>query len=481
MDNKYSTYSNPLTERYCSKDMSYIFSPQFKFSTWRKLWIALAEGEKELGINITDEQIEELKAHVNDINFDDAKRIEREVRHDVMSHVQAYGLQCPKAKGIIHLGATSAYVGDNSDVIQMNEALKLIRIKLVNLINNLKQFALKNKDIATLGFTHFQAAQLTTVGKRATLWAQDLIIDLEDLNYRLENMKLRGVKGTTGTQASFVALFEGDNAKIKELDKIVCNKMGFESSYAVSGQTYTRKLDSQVLNVLAGIAQSMHKMTNDIRLLQHLKELEEPFEKKQIGSSAMAYKRNPMRSERISSLSKFIIAESISPAMVEATQWLERSLDDSANKRLSIPQAFMAADAILEIGINVTDGLVVYESMINKHINEELPFMATENILMEAVKRGGDRQELHEEIRELSMKAAYRVKHEGLNNNLIDLILESDKFNMLKREEISDILDPMKFVGRAPEQVVEFVEEYLDPAIEPFKEYLGNVDVDLKV
>ena len=481
MDNKYSTYSNPLTERYCSKDMSYIFSPQFKFSTWRKLWIALAEGEKELGINITDEQIEELKAHVNDINFDDAKRIEREVRHDVMSHVQAYGLQCPKAKGIIHLGATSAYVGDNTDVIQMNEALKLIRIKLVNLINNLKQFALKNKDIATLGFTHFQAAQLTTVGKRATLWAQDLIIDLEDLNYRLENMKLRGVKGTTGTQASFVALFEGDNAKIKQLDKIVCNKMGFESSYAVSGQTYTRKLDSQVLNVLAGIAQSMHKMTNDIRLLQHLKELEEPFEKKQIGSSAMAYKRNPMRSERISSLSKFIIAESISPAMVEATQWLERSLDDSANKRLSIPQAFMAADAILEIGINVTDGLVVYESMINKHINEELPFMATENILMEAVKRGGDRQELHEEIRELSMKAAYRVKHEGLNNNLIDLILESDKFNMLKREEISDILDPMKFVGRAPEQVVEFVEEYLDPAIEPFKEYLGNVYVDLKV
>ena len=481
MDNKYSTYSNPLTERYCSKDMSYIFSPQFKFSTWRKLWIALAEGEKELGINITDEQIEELKAHVNDINFDDAKRIEREVRHDVMSHVQAYGLQCPKAKGIIHLGATSAYVGDNTDVIQMNEALKLIRIKLVNLINNLKQFALKNKDIATLGFTHFQAAQLTTVGKRATLWAQDLIIDLEDLNYRLGNMKLRGVKGTTGTQASFVALFEGDNAKIKQLDKIVCNKMGFESSYAVSGQTYTRKLDSQVLNVLAGIAQSMHKMTNDIRLLQHLKELEEPFEKKQIGSSAMAYKRNPMRSERISSLSKFIIAESISPAMVEATQWLERSLDDSANKRLSIPQAFMAADAILEIGINVTDGLVVYESMINKHINEELPFMATENILMEAVKRGGDRQELHEEIRELSMKAAYRVKHEGLNNNLIDLILESDKFNMLKREEISDILDPMKFVGRAPEQVVEFVEEYLDPAIEPFKEYLGNVDVDLKV
>ena len=480
-------YTSPLSERYASKEMQYIFSQDKKFRTWRKLWIALAETEMELGLSengkpvITQEQIDELKAHAEDINYDVAREREKLVRHDVMSHVYAYGLQCPNAKGIIHLGATSAYVGDNTDVIQMNEALKLIRIKLVNLINNLKQFALKNKDIATLGFTHFQAAQLTTVGKRATLWAQDLIIDLEDLNYRLENMKLRGVKGTTGTQASFVALFEGDNAKIKQLDKIVCNKMGFESSYAVSGQTYTRKLDSQVLNVLAGIAQSMHKMTNDIRLLQHLKELEEPFEKKQIGSSAMAYKRNPMRSERISSLSKFIIAESISPAMVEATQWLERSLDDSANKRLSIPQAFMAADAILEIGINVTDGLVVYESMINKHINEELPFMATENILMEAVKRGGDRQELHEEIRELSMKAAYRVKHEGLNNNLIDLILESDKFNMLKREEISDILDPMKFVGRAPEQVVEFVEEYLDPAIEPFKEYLGNVDVDLKV
>ena len=480
MDNKYSTYSNPLTERYCSKDMSYIFSPQFKFSTWRKLWIALAEGEKELGINITDEQIEELKAHVNDINFDDAKRIEREVRHDVMSHVQAYGLQCPKAKGIIHLGATSAYVGDNTDVIQMNEALKLIRIKLVNLINNLKQFALKNKDIATLGFTHFQAAQLTTVGKRATLWAQDLIIDLEDLNYRLENMKLRGVKGTTGTQASFVALFEGDNAKIKQLDKIVCNKMGFESSYAVSGQTYTRKLDSQVLNVLAGIAQSMHKMTNDIRLLQHLKELEEPFEKKQIGSSAMAYKRNPMRSERISSLSKFIIAESISPAMVEATQWLERSLDDSANKRLAIPQAFMAADAILEIGINVTDGLVVYENMINKHINEELPFMATETILMEAVKRGGDRQELHEIIREYSMKAAYRVKQEGLNNNLIDLIIEDPAFKMSK-EEILSIMDPKNFVGRAPEQVVEFVNETLEPAIKEYKELIGNIKVDLHV
>ena len=476
-----NSYVSPLSTRYASSEMKYLFSPDKKFTTWRKLWIALAEVEKELGLDITQEQIDELKAHAEDINYEVAKEREKLVRHDVMSHVYAYGQQCPKAKGIIHLGATSCYVGDNTDIIIMTEALKLVRTKLLNVMNELSKFALKYKDMPTLGFTHFQAAQLTTVGKRATLWAQDLIIDLEDLNYRLENMKLRGVKGTTGTQASFMSLFENDSHKIKQLDKIVCEKMGYKESYKVSGQTYTRKLDSQVLNVLAGIAQSMHKMTNDIRLLQHLKELEEPFEKKQIGSSAMAYKRNPMRSERISSLSKFIIAESISPAMVEATQWLERSLDDSANKRLSIPQAFMAADAILEIGINVTDGLVVYESMINKHINEELPFMATENILMEAVKRGGDRQELHEEIRELSMKAAYRVKHEGLNNNLIDLILESDKFNMLKREEISDILDPMKFVGRAPEQVVEFVEEYLDPAIEPFKEYLGNVDVDLKV
>lgn len=469
MDNKYSTYSNPLTERYCSKDMSYIFSPQFKFSTWRKLWIALAEGEKELGINITDEQIEELKAHVNDINFDDAKRIEREVRHDVMSHVQAYGLQCPKAKGIIHLGATSAYVGDNTDVIQMNEALKLIRIKLVNLINNLKQFALKNKDIATLGFTHFQAAQLTTVGKRATLWAQDLIIDLEDLNYRLENMKLRGVKGTTGTQASFVALFEGDNAKIKQLDKIVCNKMGFESSYAVSGQTYTRKLDSQVLNVLAGIAQSMHKMTNDIRLLQHLKELEEPFEKKQIGSSAMAYKRNPMRSERMGALARYVIVDALNPAITASTQWFERTLDDSANKRISVAEAFLALDGVLNLYINISENMVVYDKVIAAHVNNELPFMATENIMMESVKRGGDRQELHERIREHSMAAAQRVKGEGLDNDLIKRIIADNSFN-LSKEEILAIIDPTKFVGRAPSQVVEFIDEYITPIIEDNKD-----------
>ncbi|EQG00663.1 adenylosuccinate lyase [Clostridioides difficile] len=480
IDNKYTTYSNPLTDRYCSKDMSYIFSPQFKFSTWRRLWVALAEGEHELGINITEEQLDELRANIDNINFDEARKIEKEVRHDVMSHVKAYGLQCEKAKGIIHLGATSAYVGDNTDVIQMNEALKLLRVKLVNLINNLKEFALKYKDMPALGFTHFQAAQLTTVGKRACLWAQDLILDLEDLNYRIDNMKLRGVKGTTGTQASFLSLFEGDHEKVKELDKKICKKMGYHSSYAVSGQTYTRKLDYQVISILSGIAQSMHKMTNDIRLLQSLKELEEPFEKNQIGSSAMAYKRNPMRSERIASLSKYIISESISPAMEQATQWLERTLDDSANKRLAIPQAFMAADAILEIGINVTDGLVVYENMINRRVNEELPFMATETILMEAVKRGGDRQELHEIIREYSMKAAYRVKHEGKDNNLIELIMNDDSFKMSK-EEILSIMDPKNFIGRAPEQVVEFVNEVVEPAIKDYKEDLGKVDVDLRV
>jgi adenylosuccinate lyase len=479
-DNKYNIYANPLIDRYCSKDMSYIFSPQYKFSTWRRLWVALAESEKELGLNITDEQINELKANINNINFEEARQIEKEVRHDVMSHVKAYGLQCDSAKGIIHLGATSAYVGDNTDVVQMNEALKLIRVKLVNLISNLKDFAIKYKDIPTLGFTHFQAAQLTTVGKRSCLWAQDLIIDLEDINFRIDNMKLRGVKGTTGTQASFLSLFENDHEKVKQLDKLVCEKMGYKASYAVSGQTYTRKLDYQVLSVLSSIAQSMHKMTNDIRLLQSLKELEEPFGKNQIGSSAMAYKRNPMRSERIASLSKFVIAESLSPALVQATQWLERSLDDSANKRLAVPQAFMAVDAILEIGINVTDGLVVYENIINKHINEELPFMATETILMEAVKRGGDRQELHEVIREYSMQAAKRVKQEGKDNNLLELILEDcDTFKM-SREEILDIMDPKNFIGRAPEQVVEFVEEVVNPAINEYKEQIG-IKIDLNV
>jgi adenylosuccinate lyase len=476
---RYTTYNNPLIDRYCSKDMSYIFSPQFKFSTWRKLWVALAEGEKELGLNITEEQIDELKANIDNINFDEARKIEKEVRHDVMSHVMAYGIQAPSAKGIIHLGATSAYVGDNTDIIQMNEGLKLLRIKLASLINNLKDFALKYKDTPTLGFTHFQAAQLTTVGKRACLWIQDLLLDLEDLNYRIDSLKLRGVKGTTGTQASFLSLFEGDHEKVRTLDKLVCSKMGFENSFAVTGQTYSRKLDYQILSILSSIAQSMHKITNDIRLLQSLKELEEPFEKKQIGSSAMAYKRNPMRSERISSLSKFVISESLNPALVHSTQWLERTLDDSANKRLAVPQVFMAVDAILEIGINVTDGLVVYKNMINKHINEELPFMATETILMEAVKRGGDRQELHEKIRVYSMEAAKRVKEEGKNNNLTEMIKNDDSFKMSK-EEIESIMDPINFVGRAPEQVIEFIKEHVDPSIELFKSEI-NIKIDLNV
>lgn len=476
---RYTTYNNPLIDRYCSKDMSYIFSPQFKFSTWRKLWVALAEGEKELGLNITKEQIDELKANIDNINFDEARKIEKEVRHDVMSHVMAYGIQAPSAKGIIHLGATSAYVGDNTDIIQMNEGLKLLRIKLASLINNLKDFALKFNDTPTLGFTHFQAAQLTTVGKRACLWIQDLLLDLEDLNYRINNIKLRGVKGTTGTQASFLSLFEGEHEKVRTLDKLVCSKMGFENSFAVTGQTYSRKLDYQILSTLSSIAQSMHKITNDIRLLQSLKELEEPFEKNQIGSSAMAYKRNPMRSERISSLSKFVISESLNPALVHSTQWLERTLDDSANKRLAVPQVFMAVDAILEIGINVTDGLVVYKNMINKHINEELPFMATETILMEAVKRGGDRQELHEKIRVYSMEAAKRVKEEGKDNNLTEMIKNDDSFKMSK-EEIESIMDPINFVGRAPEQVIEFIKEHVDPSIELFKNEI-DIKIDLNV
>ena len=471
IDNKYITYTNPLTDRYCSKDMSYIFSPQFKFSTWRKLWIALAEGEKELGINITDEQIQELKSYVDNINFDDARKIEKEVRHDVMSHVKAYGLQCDNAKGIIHLGATSAYVGDNTDVIQMTEALKLIRIKLVNLINNLKDFALKYKDVPTLGFTHFQAAQLTTVGKRATLWTQDLILDLEDLNYRIDNMMLRGVKGTTGTQASFLSLFEGDHEKVKELDKLICEKMGYKSSYAVSGQTYTRKLDYQVISILSGIAQSMHKMTNDIRLLQSLKELEEPFEKNQIGSSAMAYKRNPMRSERMGALARYVLVDALNPAITAATQWFERTLDDSANKRIAMAEGFLALDGVLNLYINISERMVVYDKVIKTHVENELPFMATENIMMESVKRGGDRQELHEIIRGYSMEAAKRVKGEGLPNNLIDNIIKDERFN-LSKEEILKIIDPIKFTGRSSSQVIEFIDEYINPILEKNEEVL---------
>lgn len=476
---KYTYYDNPLIERYSSKEMSRIFSPHTKFRTWRELWVALAEGEMELGLDISEEQISELKSNIDNINFDDARKFEKETRHDVMSHVKAYGLLCPKAKGIIHLGATSAYVGDNTDIILMKKAMELVRIKMVNLINNLKNFAIKYKDIPTLGFTHFQAAQLTTVGKRACLWMQDLLLDIEDLDYRIENMKLRGVKGTTGTQASFLSLFNEDHEKVKELDKIVCNKMGYEKSYSVTGQTYSRKLDYQVLSILSSIAQSMHKMTNDIRLLQSLKEIEEPFEKNQIGSSAMAYKRNPMRSERISSLSKYVISETLNSALVHSTQWLERTLDDSANRRLSIPQAFLAVDAIIEIGINVTDGLVVYENMIKRHISEELPFMATEIILMEAVKRGGDRQELHEKIRIYSMEAAKRVKEEGKENNLIEKIISDSEFKM-SEEEIISIMNPINFVGRAPQQVVEFINEDVEPIINKFKECLG-IKVDLNV
>jgi len=472
-------YRNPLISRYASKEMSYIFSDDFKFSTWRKLWVALAESEKELGLNITEEQIQELKAHIYDINYEDAEKRERETRHDVMSHVYAYGLQCPNAKPIIHLGATSAFVGDNTDIIQMYKGLELIRVKLLNVINNLSAFADKYKSLPTLGFTHFQPAQLTTVGKRSCLWIQDLLMDLEELDFQLKRMKLRGVKGTTGTQASFMALFDGDHEKVKELDRRVSEKMGFSGSYAVTGQTYPRKLDSQVLNVLMQIAESAHRFSNDIRLLQSLKEVEEPFEKNQIGSSAMAYKRNPMRSERIAALSRFVLANSLNPAFTAATQWFERTLDDSANKRLAIPQAFLAVDSILGIMINVTGGLVVYEKMIKRHIEDELPFMATENILMEAVKRGGDRQELHEKIRQYSIQAGRRVKEEGLDNNLISLI-EGDPDFRLEKQEIENLIDAKNFIGRAPEQVQEFLNEHVYPVLEKNKELL-NMKIELNV
>ena len=403
-------YVSPLSERYASKEMQYIFSPDMKFRTWRRLWIALAETEKERGRPITQEQIDELKAHTDDINYDGAKERERQVRHDVMSHVYAYGVQCPKAKGIIHLGATSCYVGDNTDIIVMTEALKLVKKKLVNVIAELAKFAEKYKDLPTLAFTHFQPAQPTTVGKRATLWMQEFMLDLEDLNYVLSTMKLLGSKGTTGTQASFLELFDGDQETIDKIDPMIAEKMGFKQCYPVSGQTYSRKVDTRVVNILAGIAASAHKFSNDIRLLQHLKEVEEPFEKSQIGSSAMAYKRNPMRSERIASLSRFVMVDAMNPAITSATQWFERTLDDSANKRLSVPEGFLAIDGILDLCLNVVDGLVVYPKVIEKRLRSELPFMATENIMMDAVKAGGDRQELHERIRELSMEAGKTVK-----------------------------------------------------------------------
>ena len=465
-------YTSPLSERYASKEMQYIFSQDMKFRTWRKLWIALAEIEKELGLNITQEQIDELKAHQDDINYDVAKAREKEVRHDVMSHVYAYGQQCPKAKGIIHLGATSCYVGDNTDIIVMTEALKLVRKKLVNVIAELAAFADKYKDQPTLGFTHFQPAQPTTVGKRATLWLQDFTIDLEDLDYCLDNMKLLGSKGTTGTQASFLELFDGDLTKVDKLDPMLASKLGFKGCMAVSGQTYSRKIDMKVVNVLAGICSSATKMAQDIRLLQHLKEVEEPFEKSQIGSSAMAYKRNPMRSERICSLSRYVIVDTLNPAITEVSQWFERTLDDSANKRLSIPEGFLATDGVLDLCLNVVDGLVVYPKVIEKHMLAELPFMATENIMMDAVKAGGDRQELHEKIRELSMEAGKTVKVEGKDNNLLELIAADPAFH-LSLEELKESMDPKKYVGCSAHQVDKFLDEVVKPILDANKDVLG--------
>ncbi len=465
-------YVSPLLERYASREMQYLFSPDKKFRTWRRLWIALAETEKELGLPISDEQIEELKAHADDINYDVAKAREKEVRHDVMSHVYAYGVQCPKAKGIIHLGATSCYVGDNTDIIVMTEALKLVKKKLVNVLAELAKFADTYKDLPTLAFTHFQPAQPTTVGKRASLWMQEFYMDLEDLDYVISTMKLLGSKGTTGTQASFLELFDGDMEKVNALDPMIAKKMGFEACYPVSGQTYSRKVDTRVLNVLAGIAASATKMAGDIRLLQHLKEVEEPFEKSQIGSSAMAYKRNPMRSERIASLSRYVIVDALNPAITSATQWFERTLDDSANKRLSIPEGFLAIDGILDLCLNVVDGLVVYPKVIEKRLLSELPFMATENIMMDAVKKGGDRQELHERIRELSMEAGRRVKAEGKDNNLLSLIA-ADPLFMTTEEELEKTLDPSRYVGCAPQQVERFLKEVIAPVLEDNRELLG--------
>jgi adenylosuccinate lyase len=465
-------YSSPLSERYASKEMQYIFSQDMKFRTWRRLWIALAEIEKELGLDITQEQIDELKEHKDDINYDVAVAREKEVRHDVMSHVYAYGVQCPKAKGIIHLGATSCYVGDNTDIIIMTEALKLVRTKLINVIAELAKFADKYKAQPTLGFTHFQPAQPTSVGKRATLWLQDFTLDLEELDFVLNNMKLLGSKGTTGTQASFLELFDGDLTKVDKLDPMLAEKMGFKGCMAVSGQTYSRKIDMKVVNVLAGIATSATKMATDIRLLQHLKEVEEPFEKSQIGSSAMAYKRNPMRSERICSLARYVIADMINPAITEASQWFERTLDDSANKRLSVPEGFLATDGILDLCLNVVDGLVVYPKVIEKHMMAELPFMATENIMMDAVKAGGDRQELHEKIRQLSMEAGKNVKVEGKDNNLLELIAADPAFP-LTLEELQKNMDPQKYIGCSVHQVEKFLAEVVQPILDENKDILG--------
>ena len=472
-------YISPLGQRYASEEMQRIFSNDKKFRTWRRLWIALAESEKELGLAITQEQIDELKAHAEDINYDVAREREKIVRHDVMSHVYAYGQQCPNAKGIIHLGATSCFVGDNTDLIVMYEALELVKKKLVNVLAELKKFALDYKDLPVLAFTHFQPAQPTTLGKRAAIWAQDLLLDYEELCFLLENKKLRGCKGTTGTQASFMELFDNDEAKVKQLDQMVAHRMGYEKSFAVSTQTYSRKVDSRILNALGSIAQSAHKFSNDIRLLQNLKEVEEPFEKGQIGSSAMAYKRNPMRSERMASLANYVIADTLNPAITAATQWFERTLDDSANKRISIPEAFLAVDGILDLYLNITDGLVVYPKVIESHLMKELPFMATEMILMDAVKAGGDRQELHERIRVHSMAAGRVVKEEGLENDLLNRIAEDALFPM-NMEQLKAIMSPINFVGRAPSQTVDFFSECIDPILAAETDALGlNAEINV--
>ncbi len=462
------TYESPLSARYADKEMKYLFSSDKKFRTWRRLWVALAESEMELGLPVTQEQVDELKAHQDDINYEVAEAREKLVRHDVMSHVYAYGQQCPKAEPIIHLGATSCYVGDNTDLILMTEALKIVRNKVVEVLRVLQNFADRYKDLPTLAFTHFQPAQPTTVGKRATLWMQDLLLDLDEIEYRISKMKLLGSKGTTGTQASFLELFDGDHEKVKALDRKIAEKMGFSDVYPVSGQTYSRKVDSQVLAVLCGIAQSASKFSNDIRLLQHLKEVEEPFEKNQIGSSAMAYKRNPMRSERIASLSRYVMVDSLNPCITAATQWFERTLDDSANKRISVPEAFLAVDGILNLYRNVADGLVVYPKVIRQHLERELPFMATENIMMDAVKRGADRQELHEKIRVHSMAASRVVKEEGGENDLLSRIAADPAFGVTM-EELKKIVKPEKYVGRAPQQTTEFLNETVAPVLQRYQ------------
>ena len=469
----YSEYISPLSQRYPSKEMKYLFSPEKKFTTWRKLWVALAEAEKQLGLDITDRQIKELRDNRENVNYREARAREKVVRHDVMSHVYAYGLQCPNAKGIIHLGATSCYVGDNTDLIIMRDALVLVRNKIINVLKNLADFALKYADMPTLAYTHFQAAQPTTVGKRATLWAHDLLLDLEDIDNLIDGLKLLGSKGTTGTQASFMELFDGDEEKCRRLDKIIAEKMGFKACYPVSGQTYSRKIDFKVLSVLSGVAQSAHKFSNDMRLLQHLKEIEEPFEKSQIGSSAMAYKRNPMRCERMAALANYVISDLNNAAVTSSTQWFERTLDDSANKRLSISEGFLAVDGILQLYMNVTANMVVYPKVIEKHIMAELPFMATENIMMDAVKAGGDRQELHEKIRVHSMAAGAVVKNEGKENDLLERIAADESFG-LTLEQLKARMKPAEYVGRAPGQTREFVRDYLNPIFEENKDILGR-------